>query len=100
MSNQWDPRAEGLDTYHLGEPCSPIRQRAWCVIGRLKNNAKPNLLNYRSYQLVDEAMWIGNAVNINTWRAKKLGLRPVRAFGGGALLRTLKVRRVWTQDGM
>ncbi|KAJ1619080.1 hypothetical protein T492DRAFT_1130916, partial [Pavlovales sp. CCMP2436] len=58
----------------------------------LSNSAPPSELNMQSYAAVDNSMWIGNAVMINTWRRKELHL-PTLRFGsvGGAVLSQFKV---------
>ncbi|KAJ1626110.1 hypothetical protein T492DRAFT_596986 [Pavlovales sp. CCMP2436] len=73
------------------QPWAPTRAFPHPMSG-LRNDAPQSELNFRSYSMVDEAMWLGNAGMINSWRKRTLELPPIRLGGrGGALIKDHRV---------
>jgi len=70
------------------QPWLPTREFPHPMSG-LPNHARPNELNFTSYKVVDESLWIGNGAMINQWRSRELLLPPIRlgTFGGNLLSR-------------
>ena len=72
------------------QPWSPTRDFPHPMSG-LSNDDEERLgpRNFRSYMLVDEAMWLGNAALLNGWRQRVLRLPPIRTglFAGDLLNR-------------
>jgi len=48
------------------------------------------LLNKRSYEMVEQSMWLGNSAFINSWRAT-VSLPPVSVLNGGSLASRFRV---------
>lgn len=73
------------------QPWMPTRAFPHPMSG-LRNDGPESELNYRSYAMVEEAIWMGNGWMINAWRAQTLRLPPIRLGTlGGNLLSKLRV---------
>ena len=83
----------------LGVPLHMMFPQPWSAttcfphpMSGLPNKPEESTMNWHSYGMVDNAMWLGNAMMINSWRRQVLHLQPIRSGSlAGSLLSRLSV---------